>query len=64
MIKLINYKKTLIILIRLLKHLITFLTEGTQLTNSSTGQVRARRMMMVWIGVKIYKRQIEPINYC
>ena len=34
------------------------------IVNSSTGQVRARRMMMVWIGVKIYKRQIEPINYC
>ena len=31
MIKLINYKKTLKILIRLLKHLITFITEGTQL---------------------------------
>ena len=28
---LINYKKILKILIRLLKHLITFLTEGTQL---------------------------------
>ena len=34
------------------------------IVHSSTGQVRARRMMMVWIGVKIYKRQIEPINYC
>ena len=62
MIKLINYKKILKILIRLLKHLITLLKQGTQLTNSSTGQVRARRMMMVWIGVKIYKRHIEPIK--
>ena len=51
MINLINYKKILKILIRLLKHLITFLTEGTQLTNSSTGQVRARRIVGVWSGL-------------
>ena len=51
MIKLINYKKTLIISIRLLKHLITLLKQGTQLTNSSTGQVRARRIVGVWSGL-------------
>ena len=66
MIKLINYKEDIDDIDKIIEAF-NYLPNRRHTAHKQLdwpGQSEEDSWRLVWIGVKIYKRQIEPINYC